>query len=138
MATPNDTDEASYGGRGRGAVFADGRSVEPPKPTVDMVADWGNPRDLGSREPNDRALDLVDAAGSGGFEIHTVRGPGYAQLALVDTTGATPPEYLRNVEGQPLTYENEAAAEADIGRLCEVAAERQREMENENDCGMSL
>lgn len=136
MATQNDTDEASYGGRGRGAVFAEGRSVEPPKPTVDMVANWGT--DLGSREPNERALDLVDAAGNGGFEIHTVRGPGYAQLALVDTTGATPPEYLRNVDGKPLTYESTAEAEADVGRLCEVAAERQRELENENDCGMSL
>ena len=137
MATPNETnDEASYGGRGRGAVFAEGRSVEPPKPTVDMAANWGT--DLGSREPDERALDLVDAAGNGGFEIHAVRGEGAAFLALVDTTGATPPEYLHNVDGQPLTYMSSGEAEADVGRLCEVAAERQREMENENDQGLSL
>ena len=131
MATPTDNDEAAYGGRNRGGAFADGRSVEPPQPTVDIAPNWG----WGSREPNERALDLVDAAGHGGYEIRTVAGDGCAGLELVDTTGSTPSEYLCNVDGKPLLYGSTAEAEADLGRLIEVAEERQNEMEN--DQGMS-
>ena len=141
MATQNDTNdddthdennaEVAHGGRTRGGEFAAGRSVEPPKPTVDIEPHWG----WGSLEPNDRALDLVDAAGHGGYEIRAVRGDGCAGLQLVDTTGSTPNEFLRNVEGQPLLYATKAEAEGDIGRLIELAEERQNEMDN--DQGMS-
>ena len=144
MPTQNDTnDEAAYGGRGRGAAFADGRSVEPPKPQPDLwvqtderaaAAAWGH--DVHSLEPNERALDLVDAAGQGGFEIHAVQNQYGCGLALVDTSGAIAPEPLCNPAGFPLAYRSTAEAEADIGRLCEVAEDRQRELEN--DCGMSL
>lgn len=152
------TDLTSYsaldlGGRERGAWHGDGQSIAPPRPVIEdaprterqAAAAWGHeqPNPAQDRVPNDRALDLVDAAGTGGYILAVMQAgvggapTGTYHLALLDTNGAVAPELLANEQGRALTYPSAEAASADRDRLFELAAERELEHALEDERGFA-
>ena len=153
----NDNDEAAEaadndkptnpaaGARTLGEWHGEGRFIAGPRDAgraydlLQATQDWGHRDPPPSREPSERALDLVALAGQGQYQLraepnepggyvlavaHTERG---YHLALIDSKGSVAPELLCNTDGKALTYESAEAAEADAGRLIELAAEREQE-----------
>lgn len=132
------------GARSRGDWHADGRAIPGPRDVgrahdlLQATQDWGHRDPPPSREPSERALDLVDAA-AGGYALAVARSESGFHLALVDLSGSVAPELLCNTASQVLTYETAEEAEQDSGRLRELAAERQREqaLEEAQEHGVS-
>jgi hypothetical protein len=146
-----DTTVLDLGGRERGAWHGDGQAIAPPRPVSEdapmtdrqAAAAWGHelPDAEQDRTPNERALDLVIAAGTGGYVLAVMQAgvagapTGAYHIALVDTSGLVSPELLKNEQGHALTYASAEAASTDRERLIELAAERQLEhaLEDEHD-----